>query len=482
MNGIVGMIEVVEVHKLDEETRSQLDTVRLSANSLLGIINDILDFSAIEAGRLNVGSSPVDIESEIISVCSMLGQVAQQRGVHLSSIVDPSIPKTLLGDSLRIRQIITNLAGNALKFSSDMQREGRVCIEAVLENRSETAVDLVIRISDNGIGIREEDQERLFQPFEQVKHSTGTSMGGTGLGLAISRELASVMGGSIALHSVFGEGTEFVFRLPLEIDPGGVQHVESLRGVQVTSCFERSEENVHFSNYLVAEGAEFVTQNNKTDPSKQQIGIVFPAPFDAQAKRLKALQDEHPELPILVIGRQSDAVNADDFAGASWIAGSYLTRTQLAESVRLHLDSNKSTANNRLVANPAPEKFVDQKPILVAEDNLINQTVIRSQLKLLGFEAVLASDGAEAFDLWKNGEFDVLLTDIQMPLMDGFQLAKKVRMSEEEIEGPRLSILALSADVQKEQIRAALDCGMDGYITKPVSLDELRDRLGQFLD
>lgn len=482
MNGIIGMTEIIETGDLKDDVRRQLETVRLSANSLLGIINDILDFSAIEAGRLNIGTAAVDIEAEINSVCSLLGQVAQQRNVRLYAYVDPIIPHNLLGDPLRIRQIVTNIVGNALKFSSRKDRTGLVEISVSQTEYSDTHVQLEIRVKDNGIGIKEEDQKRLFQPFEQVKNSLGTSIGGTGLGLAISRELAAAMDGDIELSSEYGSGSVFVFRLPLEIDQSVDAREPLLEGVSIIYAPRENERNGHFIDYLKKDGAELISDDSELTFAGKKVGLLLPSTSSDYSTTLQDLRKKHPELPCLIVGDYLDNPPSDVDVNAEWIAGNFLTKTKLAKQIQRLLNSQ---AEDPFAALPQKmgrtQQFSDIKPILVAEDNLVNQTVIRNQLNLLGVEAEIVSDGIEALEKWKTGDYELLLTDIQMPRMTGLELAQEIRKIENLRGTSRLAILALSADVQKEQIAAALQSGIDGYITKPISLDKLRESLSDFL-
>ena len=449
MNGIIGMTEVIETRELDRDTRRQLETVRLSANSLLGIINDILDFSSIEVGRLNISSAPIDLEAEINAVCALLGQVAGQQDNLLTAYVDPAIPADLLGDSLRVRQVVTNLVGNGLKFSSAMTKRGQVDVSARMISRDDATVTVEISVRDNGVGVRKEDQKRLFQPFEQVKQSTGTTMGGTGLGLAISRELATVMGGDISLVSEFGNGAEFTFRVPLKINHDTAARTPLLKGIQVITTCADNPLQARYVTYLKAEGAKILTPDERPNLTRKLAGVILPSDPDIQLQAIADLRAQHPGISCLVIGAYGDAELPDRPSGVDWVSGSYLTRTPLAKRLRGLLISADQPTESSI---HAPDKFTNLKPILVAEDNMVNQTVIRSQLNLLGLMADVAQDGAEAYDLWVAGDYDLLLTDIQMPRMNGFELADKIRQDEANGEGSRLSIIALSADVQKEQI------------------------------
>ena len=366
MSGVIGMTDVLLNTALTDEQRKMADVIRDSAQAQLSILNDILDFSKIEADKLDLSLGPFSLADIVEKTCAALNGQARQKGVTLCQSADPAIPGVLQGDSLRVRQILSNIVSNAIKFSSGRDRPGQVELNAQLDGETETQIWVTLSVRDNGIGMDAATQDRMFAPFAQASASTPHRYGGTGLGLVISTRLAEAMGGEIRVESKPGVGSTFTIRLP----------------------FARAAE-AH-----VPEAAET------------------------------------NDLPLAQM-----AVPSRD------------------EAIR----------QGRL--------------ILVAEDNKINQAVIKHQLSKLGYQCDIAHDGREAFEKWLKGTYSFLLTDLHMPDMDGYQLAKAIRAKEEQPGAGHTPILALSANVLNGEAERCLDVGMDGYMAKPVSLARLNEEL-----
>ena len=378
MNGVIGMIDVLQQSNLGGDQVEMVELIRESAFSLLGIIEDILDFSKIEAGRLELEREPVAVVEVVERVCSLMNGMAGKRKVALTVYSDPTIPGQVLGDALRLRQVLTNLVNNAIKFSSGQSPCGRVSVRALLVASGQEQVTVEFRVSDNGIGMDDETQERLFTAFTQADVSTTRRFGGTGLGLAIANHLVGLMGGEITVQSALGEGATFKVRLP------------------------------------------FVP-----------------------------LQDK-PAAVEMTLASQDD-VKVDQ-TGSGKIAAIKPSREEALRQARL---------------------------ILVAEDNETNQKVIVRQLALLGYAADVANDGREAFECWQSGDYALLLTDLHMPEMDGYELAQAVRA--EEKANSRIPIIALTANALKNEAGRCRAMGMDDYRTKPLQLTELKAVLEKWL-
>jgi signal transduction histidine kinase/ActR/RegA family two-component response regulator len=375
MNGVIGMIELLQQTGLAASQLEMVELIRESAFSLLAVIEDILDFSKIEAGRVEIEAAPLALADLVGKICRMLEPLATEQGVRLTLTADPGIPATLLGDEARLRQVLVNLISNAIKFSGGAARRGEVTVQLLrpAEPDAETAGDapadmvtLDLRVVDNGIGMDDATQERLFHAFSQGDASTTRRFGGTGLGLVISRRLVELMGGSLACRSVFGHGAEFIVHLPL-----------------------------------------------------------MRAPMHS-GRALPALPSPSPSPPP--------------------------SRSQAARDGRL---------------------------ILVAEDNVINQRVIRLQLSLLGFAADVADNGLLALERWRSGGYALLLCDLHMPEMDGYELSAAIRA--EQPEGQRMPILALTASTLKGEAERCQAAGMDDYLSKPLQLAALKGALEKWL-
>ena len=380
MNGVVGMIDVLEQSHLKSSQARIVQTVRESTDALLSIVDDVLDFSKIEAGHFHIDHEPMSLLSVVGQVHDTLDHLASSKGVQLRLLTDAALPAQVLGDRQRLRQILLNLVGNAIKFSSVEGGAGRVVLQARLAQPGATRCRVEFAVEDNGIGMDETTLARLFTPFMQADDSTTRRFGGTGLGLSISQRLANLMGGSIEVTSRPGQGSRFV--LGMDFD-----------------CLEAPPPR---------EGAA-VDDFRDSGPD---------APFDVEGVTIP--------MPLPVLG-----------AGQT----------------------------GRL--------------ILVAEDNEINQSVIRQQLALLGFAADIAANGRLALDLWRNGAHALLLTDLHMPVLDGFELAAAIRRS--EAPGARLPIIALTANASKAEVSRCKEVGIDGHMTKPLRLTDLHVMLAKWM-
>ena len=368
MNGVVGMTDVLLSTHLTDEQRDMAGVIKDSAQAQLAILNDILDFSKIEAGKLDLSPQPLVLTEVVEKACAIFSGQVQQKAVSLQHRVDPAIPSVVEGDALRVRQILTNLISNAIKFSSGLGHAGRVDINARLIEESVGKVWVELSVRDNGIGMDAATLERVFHPFAQANASTTRRFGGTGLGLVISTRLAEAMGGGIRAESTQGVGTTFTARL----------------------CFKK-----------------------------------------ASAAQLPAAVKELPLPQVTIPGRD--------------------------EAIR------------------------QKQLVLVAEDNGINQMVIKLQLGKLGYQCDIARDGQEAFKQWMSGEYGLVLTDIHMPNMDGYQLAGTIRAEENRRGIGRTPILALSANAFDGEGERCRDAGMDGYMAKPVQLQSLKQILEKWL-
>ncbi|MBI5109041.1 MAG: PAS domain S-box protein [Rhodocyclales bacterium] len=498
MNGVVGMADVLHQTRLEGQQVEIVDTIRDSAYSLLGIIEDILDFSKIEAGRLELENEAISVNQVVTQVCKMLDHLAARKRVDLSLFVDPAIPAEVLGDQLRLRQILVNLTNNAIKFCGDGERPGRVSLRATLAARSDTGVTIEFVVTDNGIGMDEQARARLFTPFSQADISTTRRFGGTGLGLAISHHLLQMMGGAITVESQPGKGAVFIMRLPFVSLPAAADAEESAAPVQGLRCVIVGDAQSladDFAAYLTHGGAtvaretDLATARARRDPPGLALWIIDGGGAGPSGGELDRIAASRPaeDLRFVVIGRGQRRKPRIDCAELVLVDGNLLDRETFLWAVaaaagRVAAEAPRVTTSGDAVALASRLSRDEARRlgrlILVAEDNQTNQKVIQRQLGLLGYAAHIAEDGLKALDAWTSGDFALLLTDLHMPHMDGYELAASIRAREGR---GRLPIIALTANAlagEAERCRAA---GMDDYLSKPVALEKLKTVLAKWM-
>jgi PAS domain S-box-containing protein len=489
MNGVIGMLDVLTQTSLNGHQAEMAKLIRESASTLLGIIEDILDFSKIEAGKLDLEQELMSIESVVEKVCSMFDYMAEQKRIELTLFVDPEIPN-VLGDALRMHQILTNLINNAIKFSSGQNHCGQVMVRVQISSRSEDRVWLEFTVHDNGIGMDEVTQSRLFVPFEQADSSTKRLFGGTGLGLAISNKLVHMMGGEISVQSKPGAGSTFTVHLPFETVPQSETIDSLVTGLPCLLIGHDMGLTAGIVKQLTYAGAQVqrvtdIRAAQHADAPIHPIWIwildTFGTPSLLQELRTVSCLHKQNDIRFLAIGRgmrRHPRRIEDDLVG---IDGNLLTRRTLLEAVAIAAGRANEEKKVKLVGLPtesfdAPshnEEAHQSKRVLVAEDNEINQQVIRRQLALLGYASTIVNSGHEAFNLWKTGGYALLLTDIHMPHMDGYELTAAIRA--EELTGTsHTPIIAVTANALRGEKEKCLAAGMDDYLSKPVRLENLK--------
>ncbi len=516
MNGVIGMIDVLARSSLKSPQVAMVDLIRESAFSLLSIIEDILDFSKIEAGHLDVESEPMAVGEVVEKVCAMLNRLAEKQGVELTLFTDPEIPHSVLGDALRLRQILINLVNNAIKFSAGGRTAGRVAVRAVLVQQQPQSVTLEFQVIDNGIGMGEATLATLFTAFTQADVSTTRRFGGTGLGLVISGNLAQRMGGSISVVSAPGAGSTFTLRLPFTcVSPAGGEAQPAPSLVAGLSCLIIGNGKTRTGDlvtYLANAGAQ-TQQVVNLDAAGQLAPTLAPGPWvwvvNTEADKppsldsLRAIARANPGLAphFVVIGHGPHRYPQQFDADSVSVDGNVLTRSALLRAVAVaagrvpHQDEQNALAPARYAAVPIAlsreEARRQRRLILVVEDNDINQKVIMQQLSLLGLTADLTGDGLQALIRWRSGDYALIVTDLHMPGMDGYQLASVIRAEEQERANalvragkavePPVRILALTANALKTEAQRCKDAGMDDYMSKPAPLSELQDLLERWL-
>lgn len=487
MNGVLGMIEVLAHTPLNADQTDAVKTIRDSAHALLHLVDEILDFSRIEAKRMELERVPVEVGVMVEGICASLATLAHDKGVDLYPFVDPALPEWIWGDPTRLRQILSNLIGNAIKFSSGQPRRGRVAVRM-------SAVDkeLCITVSDNGIGMSAATVAGLFiTPFTQAEATTTRRFGGTGLGLVICKRLTDLMQGSIRADSAVGSGTTMTVRLALEPAGGSPRHFCELNDIDCIVVESAGLADADLRAYLEAAGASVCVVPDLAVAAQRGAGrllatLIQAAGPDPARTAANALQ-HCPSLGHVLINRSMHTPEA--IAGVIQLSGAALRRGALLRAVAatLGLASPEVTheagwsdlAGIVAQAVTVAEARAAGRLILLAEDDETNRKVILRQLDLLGYAAEVGCDGRQALALWRQGEYALLLTDLHMPDMDGYTLAATIRR--EEAEGRHMPILALTANAQREEINRVLALGMDEYLTKPIPLKLLQQTLVRWL-
>jgi two-component system, sensor histidine kinase and response regulator len=476
MNGILGMARVLANTPLDHEQSTYLDTIRVSGESLLGIINDVLDLSKIEAGHMEIEDVEYRIADLAHEVTTLLVPTARTKGIDLAVFVDPQLASTLRGDPLRVRQIITNLIGNAIKFTE----EGGVSLW-LDRVESNGRPHFRIRVSDTGIGIPESKRERLFKRFSQVDASTTRTHGGTGLGLALCREFVSLMGGHIDCESTLGAGSTFIVMLPMtEANPGSEAldryHARQLSGWRIALIGREGPLANVMRAYVASNGATMellacgpnVLQRLGSTHNTAVVIDCNIAKFSRdEIIRLIAAEPNGQSIPFFVI---SDTVAE---AGGIDIEPDLLLPRPFGQPAfericnRLRRRTPASTTRTTVAATANPKRHLR---VLLAEDNEPNQRVAKAILRGAGYAIDIAGNGHKAIELVCEKPYDVVLMDVNMPSMDGLEATQVIRQTE---VGRALPIIGLTASVMDGDRQRCLEAGMNDHLAKPIDWDSL---------
>ena len=495
MNGIIGMMELMRDTELNREQREYAETVSTSADALLGILNDILDFSKIEAGRLELESVAFNFRETLENIADMLAPRAYSKGLEFIFWLQEDLPRTIKGDPVRLRQIVVNLLNNAIKFTETGEVVLRVkCGPAEGDRR----IRLRVEIQDTGIGIPAERRDRLFRSFSQVDVSTTRKHGGTGLGLAISKRLVELMGGEIGIDSEPGEGSTFWFELEVETDAEVMPRPPSdaMAGCRVLIVDDHPVHRRLLRTQLEPMGCRVdevesgkaaleAIENAGDDPYR--IGLIdFRMPeMDGEsfARELR----RHPwgrDIALVlisasVVGRPIDAILA---AGFATYLRKPIKRRHLQETlVELYNARDVRAALPEGNGSTRPAKPASEVRILLAEDNKVNQMVAVKTLQRSGFAVDVVETGAAAIDALQSLDYDLVLMDIHMPVMDGFSATRAIREGRNGVRNPAIPIIALTANSMKGDRERCLAAGMSNYLSKPFKRRELEAILAEYL-
>lgn len=490
MNGVIGIAELLLDTDLSEEQRDLAETINRSANALLAIINDVLDFSKIEAGKLDLEMGQLNMADAVEDVADLLANLASNKGLLLSTYVDPSVPPAVLGDPGRVRQILINLVGNAIKFT----KEGFVHVEVgSMGPTDQGAVTLRVAVSDSGIGIPEDRRTRMFQLFSQADSSTTRKFGGTGLGLAISRQLVELMGGEIDFCARDGGGTTFEFTIVAHlsddlVDKTGLTQPELPAGthfllVNVEEVFARALQSYacfwHAPVFNTSPGDDWTSWLEQQPESCRPIVVVGGRDPAIDRQQLIASAGEAAGRPTVVeVGCEAEGAGvASGVAVPRLLAPLRRSRTKalLLKAMGTPV-ANVCEAAAIKSAHTSWPRLANAR-VLLAEDSPVNQKVAVRMLTKLGISAVVVENGEEAVQYATRQSFDAILMDCQMPIMDGLEATRQIRRQEEG----RTPVIALTANAMQGDRDQCLAAGMDDYLTKPVRLAALSTTLQKWI-
>ncbi|WP_296804714.1 response regulator [Thiocapsa sp.] len=491
MNGVLGLLEMLSHERLNAEQKGLVDVAHTSAESLLNVINDILDFSKIESGRLDLERIPFDLRRLAEDVAGLFTASARSKQIELVCFVPPGLPARVLGDPHRLRQILTNVLGNAVKFSLS----GEVALRVDVCRQEAERSRFCFEISDTGIGMTPEQLERLFKPFVQADGSTTRRFGGSGLGLAISKDLIELMGGDIQVESTFGRGSRFRIELPFDRQPEMAEPTEGagLEGLRIL-CVDDNATNLEILGHYLR-GWRVAYEAVPDGPTA--LGLLVRAQAEGRPFEAAVLDLQMPEMDGLALARAIRATPA--IAAVRLILLTSGGRPEpfgeapdpvdlvLSKPVRQGL-LRDALAQVLLTDRPIPdqgETAMLERPlngrVLLAEDNPVNQQVARGMLMRLGIEPDLVQNGAEAIERLASACFDAVLMDMQMPVLDGLGATRQWREREHREGRSRIPIIAMTANAMATDRDACLEAGMDDYLAKPVKLAELRETLARWL-
>lgn len=478
LNGIIGMTEILADSKLSAIQKDYLTTINSSSQTLLMLINDVLDLSKIESGHLEVNAHTCDIREIIYDTAALIAPKAQQKNVDLRINMDANIPDYVRADEQKIRQVMMNLASNAIKFT----QTGSVTFTLNLVQQDDQSCDFYFAVKDTGIGIDSSKHDQVFEEFKQESNSTSTTYGGTGLGLAISSKMIKMMGGEIQITSEKGQGCEFYFTIRLAQDPE--QRVRKGKQKSVIYCTPKPDSlllqnlaAMHYPVSHIASPEEIARTLDNPSASNPHAVLILDVPcFDSQ---VETVHQQYPHLPLLL----SRPNNADKVDYGDIIAG-YITLPLLGSRLDALIKSAKAhnadtKEGDEASAADATEDSATNGMVLVVEDNTVNQKVVSINLKKLGFQYEIANNGAEALELFKqhHDKTRLILMDCMMPIMDGFEATTEIRKFEHQEKLNETHIIALTASILDDDIQRCFDSGMNDYLPKPFRREVLIEKL-----
>ncbi|MGR5145230.1 ATP-binding protein [Photobacterium alginatilyticum] len=462
LNGILGMTEILSDSRLTAIQKDYLSTINASSQTLLMLINDILDLSKIESGHLEICPHTCAIKEILFDTAALIAPKAQQKSIDINIELDPLLPNYIKADEQKVRQVIMNLASNAIKFTET----GSITFSAKLVTQTNLSTTVYFSVTDTGIGIDESKQEHIFDEFKQENADTSAQYGGTGLGLAISSKMVSLMGGNIQLASSKGQGSQFYFEIKFDNDEQRLSTEDPIDIVYFTNSV---------NTLLIQEIQRFgyrptVVKHSSTIPtSLQQAGLILVDSLDL----LQAIERRYSQYPVIFVRRNTENINSNSHNVTAFVT-SPLFGTRLRNTL--------SAALNHDLPEPESQPSTPQtlkRKVLIVEDNKVNQKVACINLKKIGLDYILANNGQEAIECYKHHHkaIGLILMDCMMPVLNGFDATRAIRKFENDNEHPRTHIVALTASILDDDIQKCFDCGMDDYLPKPFKREVLIEKL-----
>jgi signal transduction histidine kinase/CheY-like chemotaxis protein len=494
MNGILGMTELALNTELTPEQRDYIETVRMSADALLHLIEDILDFSKIEAGKLDLLHANFSLRDSLGDTMTMLAAQAHKKRLELVYDVPFEVPDALVGDPGRLRQILTNLVGNSIKFT----QLGEVGVTVELESVNNNHAMLHFVVRDTGIGIPLEKQNKIFEAFEQADGSTTRKYGGTGLGLTITRRLVNMMGGRIWIESEPENGSRFHFTVSFELQPSSSEselpeHAINLEGIPVLVVDDNLTNRLILEKTLLywkmkptvaASAAEGLNILGKAQTENKPFRLLLTDCMMPEMDGFEFIEhiNRNPEIPTPTIILLTSSGERGDSAKCTSLGVSAYMLKPVSQSVLRHTIAKVLqlpagvTDMKTLVPRHSIRESGRKLRILLAEDNPVNQKLATKLLEKMGHTVIVAEDGSKALEVLKQDTFDLVMMDVQMPVMDGFETTQIIR-NQEERTGRHIPIVAMTAHAMKGDRERCLESGMDGYVSKPINLQELHETI-----
>jgi len=499
MNAIIGNLELASHDRLKQETRSLIETSKVAADSLVSILNDILDLNKIESGKLELEERPFSISDIIDNITNIFLPVATKKNLIIDVREATNIPKVVLGDEVRVRQILFNLLGNAIKFTNSRdERVGKIVVSVFVKNDQLSLQNIVFSVKDNGIGIDKNVQNSLFSPFVQAEKSTTRKYGGTGLGLAICGNLADMMGGAIIMESELGVGSTFSLDLPVwqakEQDfpqPKLANKTIIIFNINVylekvskryISYLENEGASVQFYDQPILKDIEDIIKDKSFD-----LVLVMVGELELAMKFIELTRGAswNSKVVVAIDRAQKDALTAS-YPQVNSLPIKPLTRNQLIETLSLlsssyQITDDTSDRKKEQILETENKDEDDHADILIVEDNIFNQDLIKKQMLRLGYKADLAGDGKEAIHKWEAHQYSLILSDCHMPEMDGYEMTQSIRRLERERGYSRIPIVAITGAAMAGDKEHCFSVGMDDFLSKPIKLNGLKLILDKWL-
>ena len=501
MNGIIGMTGLLLGTELSTVQREYTETVQTSGDLLLAIINNILDYSKIEAGKLDLEIIDFDLRVTLEEMSDLAALKAHEKDLEFINIIDHEVPALLRGDAGRLRQILLNLVGNAIKFTD----KGEVVVRVSLESEDTTHTTIRFSVIDTGIGIPRNRIDRLFKSFSQVDGSTTRKYGGTGLGLAISKELTELMGGSISVNSEEGQNTEFCFTAVFEKQPQGKKErivvPEKITNKRILIVDDNATNRYVLREQLGKWGCHYGEASSGVqaleelrnaviakDPYEIAILDMQMPEMDGERLGQKIKQDHDLKNTILVlmtsIGNRGDARRFEEIGFSAYLTKP-VKQSQLYDCLctvtGIQKESDKEQHTAIVTRHTLAEDRKRNVRILLVEDNTINQMVIVNILKKFGYNADVVANGREAVKKLEIIPYNIVLMDCQMPEMDGYEATKVIRNPESKVLNHKIPVIAMTAHAMKGDREKCFETGMDDYLAKPVNPKEFSDMLEKWI-